>query len=70
MLNKLRQAKPTVNMGKSRFFRQSLKFLGHMVSTDGVQVDPEKTKAACFFPVPKNLKSLQRFLGMGWYHRS
>lgn len=64
VLDKLKQAKLTVNMSKSHFFRQSLKFLGHMVSAAGVQVDPEKTKAVEEYPVPSNLKSLQRFLGM------
>lgn len=33
-------------------------------------MDPEQTKAAEKYPVPTNLKSLQRFLGMaGWFHR-
>ena len=57
-------------MKKSKFFQESLKFLGHMVSAAGVQVDSEKVKAVEDFPVPTNLKAVQRFLGMsGWYHR-
>ncbi|KAI3374585.1 hypothetical protein L3Q82_021158 [Scortum barcoo] len=32
--------------------------------------DAEKTKAVQDFPIPQNIKELQRFLGMaGWYHR-
>ncbi len=57
-------------MKKSKFFQRTLKFLRHVVSEDGIQVDSEKTQATRDFPIPTNLKSLQRFLGMaGWYHR-
>ncbi|KAI2647959.1 Retrovirus-related Pol polyprotein from transposon 17.6 [Labeo rohita] len=70
VLNKLREAGLTVNMKKSKFFQSTLKFLGHIVSEEGIQVDSEKTQAIRDFPIPPNLKSLQRFLGMaGWYHR-
>ncbi|RXN25208.1 Retrovirus-related Pol poly from transposon [Labeo rohita] len=51
-------------MKKSKFFQSTLKFLGHIVSEEGIQVDSEKTQAIRDFPIPPNLKSLQRFLGM------
>ncbi|KAI3370515.1 hypothetical protein L3Q82_025272 [Scortum barcoo] len=45
-------------------------FLGHIISSSGIEVDAEKTKAVQDFPIPQNIKELQRFLGMaGWYHR-
>lgn len=70
VMDKLREAGLTVNMKKSKFFQNKLKFLGHVVSSDGIQVDSEKTQAIRDFPIPTNLKALQRFLGMaGWYHR-
>ncbi len=70
MLNKLREAGLKVNMKKSKLFQCILKFLGHVVSEDGIQVDSEKSQAIRDFPIPTNVKSLQRFLGMaGWYHR-
>ncbi len=70
VLDKLREANLTVNMKKSQFFRTSLKFLGHVVSSAGVEVDAEKTVAIQNFPVPQNIKELQKFLGLaGWYHR-
>ena len=70
VLDKLRNAGLSVNMRKSKLFRTSLKFLGHLVSATGVQVDPDKIEAVQNYPAPTNLKALQRFLGMaGWYHR-
>lgn len=70
VLDKLQSAGLSVNMKKSKLCRTSLRFLGHIVSATGVHVDPDKTEAVRNFPVPINLKALQRFLGMaGWYHR-
>lgn len=70
VFDKLEMANLTINMKKSQFFRTSLKFLGHTVSSAGVEVDAEKIKAVQDFPMPQNIKELQRFLGMaGWYHR-
>uniref|UniRef100_A0A8C1GVQ7 Reverse transcriptase domain-containing protein n=1 Tax=Cyprinus carpio TaxID=7962 RepID=A0A8C1GVQ7_CYPCA len=70
VLDKLKEANLTVNMKKTHFFRTSLKFLGHIVTATGIKADPEKTRAVQDFPVPKNIKEVQRFLGMaGWYHR-
>lgn len=40
------------------------------MSSSGIAVDPDKTQAVADFLVPRNLKELQRFLGIaGWYHR-
>ncbi len=70
VLDRLREAGLTINMKKCQFCRTTLNFLGHVVSDAGVQVDEEKTRAVQSFPTPRNLKELQRFLGLaGWYHR-
>lgn len=69
VFNRLKEAGLTVNLGKSNFFQSKIKFLGHIVSASGIQADPEKTQAIQDFPVPTNLKAVQRLLGMaGWYH--
>ncbi len=62
VMDKLREAGLTANVNKSKFFRTSLTCLGHVVSSNGVQVDPEKTQAVQSFPVPTNRKSLEWFL--------
>jgi hypothetical protein len=37
--------------------------LGHIISNDGVKIDPERVKAIEGIPLPQNKKALQSFLG-------
>lgn len=40
------------------------------MTTQGVKADPSKIEAIWSYPVPTNLKEVQRFLGLaGWYHQ-
>ena len=54
---------------KCKLFRTSVRYLGHVVSADGVAVDPEKTDKVAKWPVPKNHADLQSFLGFANYYR-
>jgi hypothetical protein len=44
-------------------------FLWHIVSAEGVRVDPAKVKAAKDFPVPTDISHLRSFLGMMNYFK-
>ena len=54
---------------KCHLFQQKVPFLGRLVSKDGVEVDPEKVSAVKRYPIPKNNKDVERFLGFANYHR-
>ncbi|KAF8045500.1 hypothetical protein N665_4790s0001, partial [Sinapis alba] len=44
-------------------------FLGHIVSDQGVSVDPEKIRAIQGWPRPKNATEVRSFLGLAGYYR-
>ena len=46
-----------------------MEYLGHIVSCQGVSVDPKKTAAIQKFPQPVDLKSLRSFVGLASYYR-
>ena len=46
---------------------QEVEYLGHIVSHEGVKVDPKKNKSIKEWKIPTTLKNLQGFLGLTWY---
>jgi len=55
----------------SKFFFgvKEVEYLGHIVSHEGVKVDPNKIKAMMDWSIPKTLKNLKGFLGLIGYYR-
>ena len=54
---------------KCEFCKTSMPFLGHVVSTEGISVDPEKISSIVSWPTPRSVKDIQRFLGLANYYR-
>ncbi|XP_073269793.1 uncharacterized mitochondrial protein AtMg00860-like [Primulina huaijiensis] len=42
---------------------------GHIVSQDGIEVDPSKVEAVRDWPVPKSVIEIHSFLGLAGYYR-
>uniref|UniRef100_A0A4W5JRV3 Gypsy retrotransposon integrase-like protein 1 n=1 Tax=Hucho hucho TaxID=62062 RepID=A0A4W5JRV3_9TELE len=58
-----------VKAEKCEVYAQSVPFLGHIVSAEGMRMDPEKVKAVVDWPSPDSRKALQRFLGFANFYR-
>ena len=51
------------------FWLQKMQFLGHVVSRDGVKVDPAKIEAMMSWKPPTNPSEIRSFLGLAGYYR-
>ena len=63
VLEHLREAGVTLNNNKCTFRVAKIKFLGN-VSTNGIEVDPDKVAAVVNLHAPKNVHEVRVFLGM------
>ncbi|GJZ41962.1 hypothetical protein Tco_0588848 [Tanacetum coccineum] len=54
---------------KCVFGALSLEYLGHIISGQGVEMDPKKINAVRFWPVPTNQRQVRGFLGLAGYYR-
>ncbi|KAM1805114.1 hypothetical protein ACFX12_030900 [Malus domestica] len=52
------------------FGQSSMAYLGHIISANGITVDPSKISTITDWPTPSNLRDLRGFLGLaGYYHK-
>lgn len=55
---------------KCKFFQTKVKYLGHVISAQGIQPDPDKVAAIREWPRPQTVRELRSFLGFtGYYQR-
>ena len=66
----LKRAGLRLNMEKTDWVKAEVKFLGHLISDQGVTVPPEFSQIIKDWPLPKTLKDLRSFLGKCNYYRS
>ena len=52
-----------LNPKKSHFAMKEGKLLGHIVSRDGIRIDPKRVEAIDIISIPRNVKEIQSFLG-------
>jgi hypothetical protein len=61
---RLLEKRVSLNLDKCDFFKTSIKFMGYIVSRDGIRPDPNRLKALKVLESPKNRSDLQSVLGM------
>ncbi|KAK7922046.1 hypothetical protein WMY93_008948 [Mugilogobius chulae] len=69
VLQRLKAYGLKLSLEKCKFFQSSVKYLGHVVSENGVETDPEKVSALKSWPIPRTFKELKSFLGFAGYYR-
>ena len=69
VLSRLRQAGLKLQPAKCKLCQKEVRFLGHVISENGIATDPEKTAVIATWPVPESKKNIQQFLGLANYYR-
>ncbi|WMV45916.1 hypothetical protein MTR67_039301, partial [Solanum verrucosum] len=69
VLQRLREEKLYAKYEKCEFWLQEVAFLGHVVSGDGIKVDPKKTDVIRNWPRPLTPSDIRSFLGLASYYR-
>jgi len=69
VLLRLRSSNLVTTLEKCEFFAPYIDFLGHRISAEGINMDPSKISSILNWPIPKNIKELQSFLGLANYYR-
>ena len=69
VMDRLKAAGLKLKASKCQWFKRSVKYLGHVVSSKGLQCDPEKIEAVQNWPVPQTVTQVRQFLGFAAYYR-
>ena len=67
VLKTLKEHQLYAKYSKCEFWLRSVTFVGHIISSEGVKLDPRKIEAVKNFPRPMNLTNIRSFLGLAGY---
>ena len=66
---RLKSAGLKLKPSKCNFLQQKVKYLGHIVSADGIATDPDKIAAIKDWRTPQTVEEVRRFLGFTGFYR-
>ena len=69
VLDKLREHQLYAKESKCEFFQTKIGFLGHIVSSQGIEMEPDKLAAIRDWPALKTIPDVMSFLGLAGYYR-
>ena len=69
VFSRLRRANLKLKLEKCQFFRQSLVYLGYLVTTEGLKPDPAKVSTLENYPPPTSVEEARSFVGLAGYYR-
>ena len=69
VFKKLSKAGLKLKPSKCEFFRSEITYLGHIVSNEGIAMDPKKIKAIQLWPRPETVTQVRKCTGLTNYYR-
>ena len=69
VLSRLREHKLYAKFSKCEFWMSKVPFLGHILSRDGISVDPSKVQEVMDWKAPTSVHEVRSFLGLAGYYR-
>jgi len=69
VLSRLREHKLYVKFSKCEFWLKKVPFLGHVLSDEGISVDPTKVQEVLDWKAPTSVHEVRSFLGLAGYYR-
>jgi hypothetical protein len=69
VLQVLRKHQLYAKFNKCDFFQKQVHYLGHVISKEGVVVDPDNIKAIMDWPTPKDVSNIRSFMGLAGYYK-
>ena len=69
VLRKLKENDLFLKAEKCTFGAKEIEFLGLIIGPDRIKMDPIKVEAITSWPIPKRVKDVQAFLGLGNFYR-
>ena len=69
IFEKLREHRLFAKIEKCEFAKESVEFLGHVVSSEVLEIEKQKVRAIKDWPKPSSVKEIQSFLGLVNYYR-
>jgi hypothetical protein len=69
VLKFLREHKLYAKLSKCIFYQNKIHYLGHIISADGITINPEKIEAIKIWPSPRNVMEVSSFMGLAGYYQ-
>jgi hypothetical protein len=69
VLTRLRDKQLYAKFSKYEFWLKKVPFLGHVLSGDGISIDPSKVQKVLDWKAPTTVFEVQSFLGLAGYYR-
>ena len=63
-LQLIREHKLLAKLSECGFYKKTIHYLGHIISEEGISVDPEKIEAIMNWPTPRNVTNVRSFMGL------